>query len=278
MTELSNKRFIFTVTTGRSGSNFLTEIMGCLKGVLSVHEPKPRYDRVLSMVQNCPTIANEFLEQKKIPWIKHHIKNNQIFIESSHLFCKGFLEPWLSHDDLPVPDLIFLDRDLRKIALSMYQLNTIPGRNLAGVKYYLSPRDMSLMTQLESYEQLNDYQLCYWYCLEIERRKEIYGDLIKSKGGTCVHTNIDELKSKDKFAQLCEELNMPSFSILGKRRYEQIINRVVNPKTHNKKALDITRIQLNEWEEEVRNKTSLRGRYAKPLQTSLPQKHITRSA
>lgn len=255
MKQLSDKRFIFTVTTGRSGSNFLTEVMACLKGVVSVHEPKPRYDRVLSMVQNCPSIANEFLERKKLPYIQKQLKHHEIFIESSHLFCKGFLEPWLSYEDLPMPDLICLDRDLRKIGLSLYQLNAIPGRNLAGVKYYLSPRDNSLLTKLEDHESLNNYQLCYWYCLEIEKRKKVYADLIRSKGGTCVHTSIDELKSAEQFAKLCHELNMPGFSIMGKRRYEKIIRRVVNPKTHDKKKLDIPESQLDEWENEVRQRT-----------------------
>jgi len=254
MAPLKYKRFIFTVTTGRSGSNFLTEILACLKDTCSVHEPRPRFDKVMRMTQGYPIIAEEFLSKKKIPAIGKRLKNKSIYVESSHLFCKGFLEPWLRIDEVPVPDLICLDRDLRKISRSLFQIGTTPGRTWHGLKYYLAPNDPDNLTLIEGHDSLHDYQMCYWYCLEIEARKKHYKALIEKHGGKCVHTSIDELKTMDGIEAVREKLSLPAFSFFGKQRYQRIINKVINPKSKEKNRLDITEEQIVGWEKELEDK------------------------
>jgi len=248
---LNAKRFIFTVTTGRSGSTFLTEVLSCLKDTCSTHEPRHSFAQVMRMTQGYPIVAEEFLTKKKIPSIKKRLKNKSIYAESSHLFCKGFVEPWLSSKEVPTPDLICLDRDLRKVSLSLYLLGTIPGRSWKGLQYYLAPNDPDNLTLLKKHESLHDYQICYWYCLEIEARKKHYKNLIEKQGGKCIHTSIDQLKTPKGIEAIRNTLNLPDFSYMGRRRYQKIINQVINPKTRSKKRLDITEEQLAPWEKEV---------------------------
>jgi hypothetical protein len=40
-----------------------------------------------------------------------------IFSAISHVWCNGLLQGWLRRDDLPVPDVVLLDRNLRSVAL-----------------------------------------------------------------------------------------------------------------------------------------------------------------
>ena len=244
------KRALFTVTTGRSGSNLLTEVLSCRSSICSLHEPSPSFDSVMSLVQQYPFVANEFLLKKKKKAIERSLGQKLIYSESSHLFCKGFLEAWLDIDELPIPDLICLDRDLRKVSKSLYQLNTIPARTWKGVRYYLSPSDGRNLTALPDWKSLNDYQLCFWYCLEIEARKKHYASLISEHGGLCLHTSIDKLTDSDSFEQFCTELNLPEFSVIGRLRYKRIIGRMVNHKGH-KKGGELSNDQLDEWEGEV---------------------------
>jgi hypothetical protein len=254
MASLKHKRFIFTVTTGRSGSNFLTEVLACLKDTCSVHEPRPRFDKVMRMTQGYPIVAEEFLAKKKIPAMEKKLKNKSIYAESSHLICKGFLEAWLKIDGVSTPDLICLDRDLRKISRSLLQLGTTPGRTFQGLKYYLAPNDPDNLTLIEDHGSLHDYQVCYWYCLEIEARKKHYKALIEKHGGKCVHTSIDELKTEKGIEAVRKKLSLPAFSFFGKRRYQRIINQVINPRSKEKSHLNITEEQIIAWEKELEDR------------------------
>ncbi|WP_144392826.1 hypothetical protein [Pleionea sediminis] len=259
MTSLDKVRFIFSVTTGRSGSNFITEALSCLQNVVSVHEPKPRYDRVMRIVQHYPNVASQFLIEKKLPAIERQVKAGDIYFESSHLISKGFLEPWLSIDNLPTPDLICLDRPLREISLSFNQLNSIPGRTLNGLTYLLSPQDPNTLTTLKDLSQYNDYQLCYWYCLETEARKDKYQKLIESKGGKVARVSVNTIKQLDAFNSFRESLNLPGFSLLGQRKFLKLANQRVNAKSEKKSALAYDENQLMDWEKQVEENLTLRN-------------------
>ena len=87
---LKKKKLVFTVATGRCGTAFFSEILRLVPGATSLHEPEPQYAEVLRQVQQQPETARAFLIQQKLPVIARDQKN--IYIETSHLFCKGFLE------------------------------------------------------------------------------------------------------------------------------------------------------------------------------------------
>jgi len=127
-------RLIFTVTNGRSGSNTLYELFNCISCVEAHHESRPSYHLLLRNVQHREILAQAFLRSVKLPRIQETDK--QFYFDASHFFCKGYLEPALKIGLRP--SLIILRRDRRKIALSLFRLQTIPGRTKKGLKYYLS--------------------------------------------------------------------------------------------------------------------------------------------
>lgn len=186
-------RCVFTVTTGRSGTKYLTQILALHREVISLHEPDPSFVLCMRAAQADPSIASRFLTERKLPAIRA-AASRSVYIETSHLFCKGFLDAWLD-SDLPTPDLILLDRDHRATALSLERLATIPGRTESGRRWYLAPDDPTVLLTLPGWTALSDYQLCYWYCLEIEERKRLYGPLIEARGCTVVRVDVDAIKS-----------------------------------------------------------------------------------
>lgn len=258
MHQLSNNRFIFSVTTGRSGSNFITEALGCLNNLVSLHEPKPRYDRVMRMVQHYPQVAKQFLLEKKLPAIEKKLKPGDIYFESSHLISKGFLEAWLDIEALPIPDLICLDRPHREVSLSFNQLNSIPGRTLNGLTYLLSPLDPGTLTTLDNVDQYNDYQLCYWYCLETDARKQKYSELIQSMGGKTARFSVNDLKAADKFLEFRQQFNLPDFKLFGQAKFNRLADKRVNAKVEKKSTLNYTSEQLDSWEHKVVTNLKLR--------------------
>jgi len=132
--QIKNKNIYLTVTAGRTGTGYLQKIFNIIPNFTSVHEP------------SIPTEGfwkNRLVDISKI--------KTEHYIETSHLICKGYIEPLLNCDI--IPNLILLKRSPRKIALSLLSLNTIPNRTNLDKTY--------LLTAPKIYESLNDYQLCY---------------------------------------------------------------------------------------------------------------------
>jgi hypothetical protein len=231
---IQKKRLIFSVTTGRSGTAYLASIFGFAKGVYSVHEPVPEYADVLRQAQNEPAAAKQFLLEKKLPAI---LKTpGHIYVETSHLACKGFLEPLLQLGI--VPDLIIHRRSSRDVALSMLKMGTIPGRSDKGRRFYLSPEDREVLELLE-WQSLNDYQLCYWYCLEIERRAVLYKKLFITAGARVTETTLEGLKGFEGLTQCFSDLDLqikfPSW--LSRLRFLRSTGVKVNESLETKKDI-----------------------------------------
>jgi hypothetical protein len=220
---------IFTVTTGRSGTNYLTDILACFPGVHAVHEPYPRMEPWMHKALRDPSVGREFWEEYKLPAIDMYRK--PIYAETSHLFCKGFLEPLLELEI--IPDIVLLRRAHRKVAASLYSLDTIPGRTELGRLYYLSPDDPVLLP-LPGWEKLHDYQLCYWYCLEIEKRRQHYGQRIRALGGRVVEADLENLSYRAEILRLGRELALPAPGLMGRLRLHRLLGRKVNTKTRRK--------------------------------------------
>ena len=239
-------RLIFTVTTGRSGTAFLAGILNLLPGVVGRHEPPPRFSDVMRRAQTEPRVASDFLLEKKLPVICK--RADSVYAETSHVFCKGFLEPAL---ELGLrPKLIMLRRPWRKVAVSLCRLGTIPGRTRSGRKWCLSPSDKGVLP-LPGWKRLHDYQLCYWYCLEIERRMRAYEALGESFGLTTVCTSLPELNTIRGFVQLARSLSLPAPRADGIVKYLLLRHRRPNTRSSSKRPLEISVRQLVGLEREL---------------------------
>ncbi len=188
--QVRGKRLIFSVTTGRSGTAYLASVFGFGQDIHAVHEPAPEFADVLRTVQHQPDVARTFLIEKKFPAILEIPA--KVYVETSHLTCKGFLEPMLALG--VTPDLIIHRRSARDVAMSMFKMGTIPGRSDKGLRFYLSPDDPGVL-EIEGWQTLDDYQLCYWYCIEIERRAQYYKQLFLGKGARVTETTLVGLKT-----------------------------------------------------------------------------------
>lgn len=208
------KRLIFTITTGRSGTGHLAEVLRDIPDVQSYHEPEPRFSDVMRSVQKDKTVAVKFWINKKLPQIAKETAS--IYIETSHLFCKGFIEPLL--DMGIIPDLITLSRPERDVAKSMLRLGTIPGRTEKGLKYYLSPADPGVLS-LPNWQSLHDYQLCYWYCLEIKRRSEYYENILHKSNAHITKVTLNEISTFRGFNRMLKELYLPRPGAFAWMRY-----------------------------------------------------------
>lgn len=244
---IRKKRIIFTVTTGRSGTAYLASIFGFARGVFAEHEPKPEFAEVMRAVQNDPELARRFLLEKKLPAILE--SPGDIYVEASHLACKGFLIPLLELGI--VPDLIIHRRASRDVAMSLLRMGTIPARSDKGLRFYLSPDDPDVLN-ISNWQRLTDYQLCYWYCLEIERRAGEYLEMFKKNGARITETTLSSLKTfsglQDCFSDLDLKMKFPAW--LTRLRFLRSARVKVNESKETKKDVMVPD-NLNELENEM---------------------------
>lgn len=199
--ELKSKRLCFTVTSGRSGTKLLTELLRRAAGICAEHEPAPRFNYVLRAVLESPDAARWWLLTEKLPAIVQRIGSVAAYAELSHLTCKGFIEPLLESGLSPA--FIILSRPARNVATSLYRIGAIPERTGAGRLVLISPRHSRFLA-LDDWEQLTDYQLCYWYAREIELRQVHYRSMFTDLGLGCFELPFSEIGNWDSFASVAD--------------------------------------------------------------------------
>jgi hypothetical protein len=257
--QIREKQLILTVTAGRTGTAFLHNLFRLFPGVDSFHEDEPSYLHVMRRVQTQPAEAARFLKKFKFPVIA--ACKSRTFAETSHLFCKGFLEPMLN---LGVyPDLVLLRRNPRRIALSLHERNTIPGRTSTGTDYLVCPADPGTLP-LSLWEGMTDYQLCFWYALEIECRQHRYGDYMQQLGRKVCDYTASELHNPDSFLDMAETLSLD----IPERDELLLQHREVVSTDYNKtpevreQAFDIDEAEQEVWEGVSHYEPLLRQRVA----------------
>jgi hypothetical protein len=258
LAKLVTKNLIFTVTAGRSGTLFARQLFALLPNVTSEHEPEPAFHTYLRQIKIKPALATEFLLKYKLPYICN-IRTPH-YIEFSHIFCKGFLEPLL---ELGItPNIILLRRHPRLVALSYLQRYTVPARTFYGIEFLLSPRYERALP-LPDWRGMTDYQLIFWYALEIERRQREYSRLIPARGGIVCDVTAIELNDLECFLELARTLGLPSppASRDVARKHDAIArfswNRNEGPLWHCK--VDPDREEEEVWRAVSRTDPTLRG-------------------
>lgn len=197
------KHLVFTVTAGRTGTTYVTRLGELLPDTLSLHEPQPSYVHFLRQVQHRPPLATHFLLEYKLPFIAAVAESR--YLETSHLFAKGFLEPLLALGLRPA--VLLLRREPRAIARSLLTRRTVPGRGKLGYKYLLHPGDPGVLP-LPGWRARSDYQLCFWYALEMERRQRLYGAMLRDAGCATVDATAEELHDPQRFLAAFETLGL----------------------------------------------------------------------
>jgi hypothetical protein len=200
---VKRKQLILTVTAGRTGTTYLTRLLALFPDTVSTHEPSPSFVYYLRQAQRFPALAREFLLDYKLPFIAQLAEMR--YVETGHLFCKGFFEPLLELGI--VPRVVVLRRHPRPIAASLLTRCTVPGRGKLGLKYLLHPGDPGVLP-LPAWTSRSDYQLCFWYALEIERRQRDYAARLARAGGTSVDVTPDELHDGARFLSVAESLGL----------------------------------------------------------------------
>lgn len=213
---MTSKDIILTVTTGRSGTQYLAYLLSLYNDLRSEHESLPAFHDYYRDIQNGRGSYKDFWIKEKLPYI-NRLKESH-YSDVSHVACKGFIEPLL---DLGVkPKLIFLKRNNRDVAKSLLELGTIPSRTELGLKYLSCPTDINSLKINQKIDKLSDYQLCYWYTLDIDYRMTMFKKV--STEFSLVYMEIDFsdlINDPHILSRMKHSLNLPNVNVINKIKY-----------------------------------------------------------
>lgn len=205
------RRPMFCVTTGRSGTQLLANsIHRCMLAV-SLHEPSPGFQDIRPFTVSGSARADlikDWWITTKLPamYAQANERQHQRYVETSHVFCKGFAEMLI--DIGIVPDIIVLRRDPRETAQSLFRIGTIPWRNERGKKWCMAENDDRHLLPGSDLSVLSDYQLCYLYCLEIEAKADHLGKRVRDGGGKVCSLDFREVVDGSYASRLARELDL----------------------------------------------------------------------
>jgi len=221
---LDDKNIIMTISTGRSGTGLLAKLFELAVDTCSVHEPLPAFQDAFVNGQAEDDKALAFVRDEKGPAIE--ACGTKHYAETSHYFGQGFLSAFI---DLDVPlRLVILNRDPRAVAKSFERIKCIPMKTEKGLSLMPHP-DKESALNVTGWEGFSDYQLCYWYCLETEQRKENAKALAAEKNIPVVEIDLDELVDFERFEAMTKVLGL-TLQADAQARHGEITATKVNRK------------------------------------------------
>lgn len=239
MSEPKNKsRVVVTLTSGRSGTQYLAAKLRKATRAVVLHEPAPDFCDVMRAAINDLEAGRQFVRQRKLPAIQAYWPRD--YVETSHLASKGFVLPMLL-EGIRL-DAIVLQRDPIDVALSLLAIDTVPGKTELGKQYLSLPSDINSL-EISEWESLTDLQRCMWYALDSQRRAQESADLIAEFGGLVRPLHFDQISQTLSVLQVARQLQLKLAFPLS--AFAPIVGQK-NRKTQSRKQLATSREEATE--------------------------------
>jgi hypothetical protein len=173
--KILSHRLIFSINSGRSGSQYLSQLLGTAAEVSSFHEAQPpMIGDYLQMITDKPYELS--LKQRKIKSIA--IQNQllsftegQVYAESNHMFIKTFFDVILKDFKHANIQVITLHRNLAQTLKSFIELGYFSPRNKYWPLWFSSPNAITAAISCIGCDaSLDQYDLCIAYLIDIQAR------------------------------------------------------------------------------------------------------------
>ena len=138
-----DKRLVFTVTAGRTGTTYLTHLLALCPDTTSLHEPEPSFVPVLRLVQRDPQLARRFLLEYKLPFIAD-VPTPPLRRDRPPAL-QGLPRAAARRSASRRSVIAAAARRRARVARSLLSRRTVPGRGKLGLKYLLHPADPGVL-------------------------------------------------------------------------------------------------------------------------------------
>ncbi len=171
--DVANRRLVFSINSGRSGSQFLAEVLSTAKEVCGYHEPEPKMNReYLEMINRLPyqaTRTARVIKCQAIADVLRQMEPGQVYAETTQMFIKTFHDVVL--EEFHNVEVVLLRRDLAHVLRSFVEMGYFSNRNAYWDKWMSSPAAATAaLRPRREYSTLDQFDRCIAYLLDIEAR------------------------------------------------------------------------------------------------------------
>ena len=227
-------RLLFCINSGRSGSNYLSRILGTANEIRSYHEAEPTMTgEYLHMINTAPYSASFYrrkIKSKAINRILRELPPEGIYCETSHMFIKTFFDVII--ENFKHVEVIILRRELPLVLKSFIELNYFSPENTVWPHWMSSPNaQTAALPCIGSDEELDHYDRCIAYLIDIEARAQRF-----KKDYSSVKTHeirLESLNNYDKVSNLFQDLR-----IIPTDKTKEIIGQVINDRNQRKREFN----------------------------------------
>jgi hypothetical protein len=235
------RRHIFSINSGRSGSEYLQKVLNTALNVTAFHEPEPdgAGRRITQYPATNPTLvdrlvypawyARKFAKVRAIRRMTKDWDARRIYAESNHMFIFSFYDVVMDH--LEGVSVILLRRWLPSGMRSFMELNHFTPEDPFAKWWFPSPHSKSAAaTPLAPYEELDQADRIIAYLIDVEARAQRFKTQFPET--TVVETRLEELNDLGRVREMFAALDLRETPLTG-----QIVGRVVNDKKEHKKQV-----------------------------------------
>lgn len=170
-------RLVFSINSGRSGSQYLARLLGTANGVCAFHEAEPDMSGLfLQMV--CQqglkeTFAARSIKAQAIEHIIGQLPAGTLYAETNHMFIKTYFDVILQYFGEHIVEVIRLRRRLPDVLKSFINMGYFSDRNRVWPAWMHIPgRCDSAFNPPPLQRQPDQFDLAIGYLLDIEARAE----------------------------------------------------------------------------------------------------------
>ena len=173
--DVADRRLVFSINSGRSGSKYLSQLLSTGRHVKSFHEAQPKMSgEFIEMINSKPFELSRERRRVKAEAIAEILRagrRKEIYAETNHTFIKTFFDVVL--EDFRNVDVIILRRELALVLKSFIELGYFSSLNPVASNWMSSPNAATAaLPAIGPDATLDQFDLCIAYLLDIEARVE----------------------------------------------------------------------------------------------------------
>lgn len=206
--DVADRHLIFSINSGRSGSKYLSQLLGTAANVKSFHEAKPKMNaEFIDMINTEPLPATRKKRRIKADAIAEFLRANPgiTYVETNHVFITTFFDVVL--EDFNNIEVIILRRELAHVLKSFIELGYFSPRNPLSFAWMSSPNAATAaLPAIGPDDALDQFDRCIAYLLDIEARAQRFK---RDYPNVRTHeVRLEELNRRAKVDELFQRLGL----------------------------------------------------------------------
>lgn len=228
---------VFSINSGRAGSQYLARLLSTGVRVTAFHEPEPTMSgKPLEMTNALPMQATRDVRRAKndaIRAVLNRMQAGETYVETNHMFIKTFYDVVLEEFAAQTA-VVVLRRELALVLKSFIEMGYFSPLNSVWEKWMSSPESVNAALPLPmSYSEMDQYDRSIAYLLDIEARVTRFQQ--EYPNVPLYEARVETLSAVRPAASLFRELGIspsPRTLIYMRRRYntrQSVKRHISNP-------------------------------------------------